>query len=343
MSKWPELARMAPSFMASKCSDRSTSRSPVTVMKMSPSRAASIIGSTRNPSMTASSARSGSTSVTTTWAPMPRARLDDALAAVAVAGDDDDLAGQQHVGGPDDAVEGRLAGAVAVVEHVLGVGVVHGDDRELQGPVGLHGPQADDAGGGLLGAGQDLAHLVGALPVQAGHQVAAVVHGHLRVGVEDGVDVAEVGLGVLALDGVDGDALVQGQRGGHVVLGGQRVRGAGDDGGAARLERAEQVGGLGGDVQARRRWRRRRADAPWRSARGCWPAPACGCRPRRCAGGRAPASAGVRDVVLHTGQCHCQIPSGVPSPADVARARLIPPGPGSVRGRPPPGGPGGWR
>ena len=79
MSKWPELARMAPSFMAAKCSRRSTSRSPVTVTKMSPSRAASSMGTTRKPSMTASSARNGSTSVTYTWAPMPRARIDTPL------------------------------------------------------------------------------------------------------------------------------------------------------------------------------------------------------------------------------------------------------------------------
>jgi hypothetical protein len=52
-----------------------TDLSPVAVTKMSPWRAACSIGSTWKPSITASSARSGSTSVTTTWAPMPFARL----------------------------------------------------------------------------------------------------------------------------------------------------------------------------------------------------------------------------------------------------------------------------
>ncbi len=75
MSKWPELATMAPSCIRSKCSARRTSRLPVTVMKMSPSAAATSMGSTRNPSMTASRARSGLISVTMTWAPCPRARL----------------------------------------------------------------------------------------------------------------------------------------------------------------------------------------------------------------------------------------------------------------------------
>ncbi len=54
------------------------------------------------------------------------------LAAVAVAGDHDPLAGEQDVGGPDDPVEGRLARAVAVVEHVFRVGVVDGHDGELE-------------------------------------------------------------------------------------------------------------------------------------------------------------------------------------------------------------------
>ena len=49
--------------------------SPVAVMKMSPIAAASAIGMTRKPSMTASSAFSGSTSVTMTLAPRPLARM----------------------------------------------------------------------------------------------------------------------------------------------------------------------------------------------------------------------------------------------------------------------------
>ena len=47
---------MAPSFISSMCSPRITLVSPVTVMKMSPTRAASRIGITRYPSITASSA-----------------------------------------------------------------------------------------------------------------------------------------------------------------------------------------------------------------------------------------------------------------------------------------------
>ena len=69
------LATIAPSFMAPKCSFRITFTSPVTVTKKSPIRAACAIGMTRYPSMTASSARRGSTSTMTTFAPMPWARI----------------------------------------------------------------------------------------------------------------------------------------------------------------------------------------------------------------------------------------------------------------------------
>ena len=47
-------------------------------------------------------------------------RVGTALADVAVAGDDDDLAGDHDVGRPLDAVGQRLAAAVEVVELALG-------------------------------------------------------------------------------------------------------------------------------------------------------------------------------------------------------------------------------
>ena len=48
----------------------------MTVQKMSPTFAASAMGITVKPSITASRAGSGSTSVTITRAPIPRARID---------------------------------------------------------------------------------------------------------------------------------------------------------------------------------------------------------------------------------------------------------------------------
>src|SRR3989304_127244 len=126
-----------------------TCMSPVKVMKRSPTRAASLMVITSKPSIAASSARTGSPPPTV---PLPRLALGaeplprraprpppPALAAPAVAGDHDVLAGDQHVGGADHPVDGRLARAVAVIEEMFGGGVVDGDDGNLERAVSFQG------------------------------------------------------------------------------------------------------------------------------------------------------------------------------------------------------------
>jgi len=133
---------------------------------------------------------------------------------------------------------------------VLGVGLVDGHDREHEATLGLERLEADDAGRGLLGAADDVGRHVGALAVQHADDVGAVVHGDVGTVVDGGVDVSVVGGVVLALDGVGADAVLGHQGGRDVVLRGERVGGAQHDVGAAGLERAHEVGGLGRDVQA---------------------------------------------------------------------------------------------
>ncbi len=168
----------------------------------------------------------------------------------AVAGDDDLAPGDQDVRRAQDAVERALAGPVAVVEEVLGLGLVDRDDREAERPVGGHRPQPDDAGGRLLGPGEDLGDLLRALRVEQGHEVAAVVHRQLRVRVGDRPEVRVVGVAVLAAPGVRRDAVLGDERGRDVVLGRERVAGREHDMRPAGLERAHQVRGLGRDVEA---------------------------------------------------------------------------------------------
>ena len=78
-------------------------------------------------------------------------RLGRALADVAVAADDRDLAGDHDVGGALDAVDERLAAAVEVVELGLGHGVVDVDGGDEQLALLEHLVEAVNAGGGLLG------------------------------------------------------------------------------------------------------------------------------------------------------------------------------------------------
>ena len=154
--KWPELATMAPFFISSKCSWRSTLLLPVTVTKTSPILAASAMDMTRKPSMTASSARVRIDLGDDDVGAHAAGARGEAATAPAVAGDDELGAGEQDSWCADDAVEGGLAGAVAVVEHVLGQRVVDGDDGIREHAFLGHGVQTDDAGGGLFGAGDDV-------------------------------------------------------------------------------------------------------------------------------------------------------------------------------------------
>ena len=152
---------------------------------------------------------------------------------------------------PDDAVDRGLARAVAVVEQVLALGVVDRDHRELQLALLLHRPQADDARGRLLHAGDDPLGVVLSLHVHLVDQVGPVVERDDGLVVDGRVDVVVVDLAVLAPDGEDRDAEILDQRGRHVVLRAQRVRRAQHRVRAAILERSRQVGRLGRDVQAR--------------------------------------------------------------------------------------------
>ena len=113
---------------------------------------------TSKPSMAACSALMGSISVTMTRAPKPRSECARALADVAVAADDRDLAGDHHVGGALEAVAERLAAAVEVVELRLRHRVVHVDGRHEQLARFLHLVEAMDAGGRLLGDAAPVLH-----------------------------------------------------------------------------------------------------------------------------------------------------------------------------------------
>src|SRR5216684_7260141 len=86
-----------------------------------------------------------------------------ATAAPAVSGDDDFEAREQDIGGANDAVNRGLAGAVTVVEEMLGHRIVHRDDRILQRAILGHGAQTDHAGGGLLGSGNHIRNEISAL------------------------------------------------------------------------------------------------------------------------------------------------------------------------------------
>jgi len=171
-------------------------------------------------------------------------------AAHAVSAHDYVHACQQDVRRAEDAVDGALAGAVAVIEQVLRVGVVHRDDRVLQCTISLHGAQADDPGGRLLGAGDDALEPRAALLVEGRDDIGAVVHGQGWAEGKRGLDVGVVRIPVLAADREGRDTEVGHERCGDVILRRERIRGAQPHLGSPGHQGPHQVRGLGGHVEA---------------------------------------------------------------------------------------------
>ena len=57
-----------------------------------------------------------------------------------IATDDKGAACYETVRGPDDPIQGALAGTVAIVKEMFSVRIINGDDGELQDPIPLHAP-----------------------------------------------------------------------------------------------------------------------------------------------------------------------------------------------------------
>ena len=169
--------------------------SPVTVTKMSPdARGLEPIGMTLKPSITASSALSGIDLGDDHVRPHALGAHRHAAAAPAVAGDDERRAraSRMFVARMIPSIV-RLARAVAVVEEVLRVGVVDGDDRvherrrssamlrSRMTPVVVSSVPAEDAG-------EELAALLWSTVTRSAPSSIVIV----RLRVENGVDVAVV-------------------------------------------------------------------------------------------------------------------------------------------------------
>ena len=154
--------------------------------------------------------------------PHPGGPHGHALTAPAISGDHNGLARHDQVGGVHDAVPDGLAGAVLVVIVVLGLGVVHGHHGAGQDAVLLAGLQAEDAGGGLLAAADEVAGVLFTLAAQQVDEVPAVVNDDVGAALERLDEVHFILLGRSAVD-AKGLHAQAGETGGHVVLGGEGV------------------------------------------------------------------------------------------------------------------------
>ena len=170
-------------------------------------------------------------------------------AAPAVAAHDHGLAGEKKIGGLHNAVQRALAGAVAVVEHHLCLGVVDGNDGIKKRFVLGHGPQAHDTGGGLLAAAEHLGGKLRMLLVDDGDGVGSVVQTDIGFELQGLLDAVVVLFFVLAPEGVDIEA-ARCQRCRHFVLSGEGIGACDRNLGPARYEGGDEVGCLHSHVQA---------------------------------------------------------------------------------------------
>src|SRR6185503_7020766 len=95
----------------------------------------------------------------------------NAAPAPAVAGDHEAGAADQPVRRADDPIDCALPGPIAVVEQVLGVGVVDGYHRELQYFLFGHAAESNDAGGGLLCTADHVFEQIFTLGVDQRHDI----------------------------------------------------------------------------------------------------------------------------------------------------------------------------
>ena len=174
-----------------------------------------------------------------------------ALAAPAVAGDHNVLARHDEVRGAHDAVPHGLARAVAVVEHVLAVGLVDHHHREAQLPGLVHGPQAVDAGGGLLAAADHAGDQAAVFGVHEVDEIAPVVDDDVGAVLEDAAEAVLIFLHGAAVVGKNLDPARR-HGGGHVILGRERVAACDIHLRPALFEHAAEVGGLGLHVHSQR-------------------------------------------------------------------------------------------
>src|SRR5262249_35226092 len=118
----------------------------------------------------------------------------EAASAPAVARNHEFRSGKQEICRADDAVDGGLPGAVAIVEQVLGIGVVDSDDWVAQHAIFRHGAQANHAGGGFFRTADDAFKDNGALGVQNADEVSTIIHRDLRLVIDRGENVLIVGI-----------------------------------------------------------------------------------------------------------------------------------------------------
>ena len=144
-------------------------------------------------------------------------------AAPAIAADHHPLSGPQDIGGSGNAVDGALAGAIAVIKEVLRIRLVHSYDGVEELPLLSQAPQPDTTGGSLFSASDNIADEFLAIFMNCAHQVSAIVQGDMGSMFQGSINVLVIGFVVLPIYGIDRDAILCHQGRSDIVLGREGV------------------------------------------------------------------------------------------------------------------------
>ena len=172
-----------------------------------------------------------------------------ALAAPAIAGDDDFLADDGQVRRAHDAVPRGLACAITVIEEVFAVRIVGCDHGELQFAGFVETVETVDASRRFFRAAEEVFHGIGPRRVQEMDLVAAVIDDDVRVMVQGFIEEIEVFFIGCAIPGIDGQTIFDESRC-DVVLCGQRITAGHDDVGAGPVKDFSQISRLGFEMDA---------------------------------------------------------------------------------------------
>ena len=145
-----------------------------------------------------------------------------ALAAPAVACNDNGSASNGHIGGADDAVKRGLAGAITVIKKILAISIVNSDHWERQMTRSGQRLEAVHTRGGLLAAAHQVGDQILALAVQHIHQITTVVNNQLRRAFERLTQIHVIFLARAGVGSKNSNAAIY-QRSCNLVLSGQRI------------------------------------------------------------------------------------------------------------------------
>jgi len=176
----------------------------------------------------------------------------DSAARPAVSRDDERSAGDQQIRGRHETVNGALAGPISVVEEMFHLGIVHIDDREAQGAVSFHRPEANDAGRGLLVSSAYARQQFRSLRVQQEDEVCAIIDHEVRLQIEDLLEIRVILLCRFPLLRIDLEAVGLRKGRGDAVVRRERIARCEPDLCAGFLEREREDPGLRLDVERHR-------------------------------------------------------------------------------------------